>query len=204
MPGYLYFLPTGILWAFKKPLLFFAFASISSVSYTSVLQRTFNLVIATPPPADPDGPADAPEAEPVEHEFSMIDQEDFAGIDAYVKKHALHDASMAEARRAQGTQGAKSQSGGTQANGQTSEDQENAAAEEGEDEDEEDEEGEDYDPGSEGESEGSGTDTSEDENGPAQEDDPDLDSDLCSDDSNAPWQQKRKAAGLPTHHRLDD
>ena len=33
-------------------------------------------------------------------EFSMLDQADFAGIDEYVKRHDLNDASMAADRRA--------------------------------------------------------------------------------------------------------
>jgi hypothetical protein len=84
--GFLYFLSTGILFGFRKPLLFYAFSNINSVSYTSVLQRTFNLNITT---ADDD-----------ETEFAMIDQVDFAGIDDYIKRHSLNDASMAEQRRA--------------------------------------------------------------------------------------------------------
>ena len=35
-----------------------------------------------------------------EIEFSMLDQADFAGIDEYVKRHGLNDASMAAERRA--------------------------------------------------------------------------------------------------------
>ncbi|KAF2210338.1 hypothetical protein CERZMDRAFT_45191 [Cercospora zeae-maydis SCOH1-5] len=91
--GYLFFLPNGILFGFKKPLSFFPFSCIESISYTSVLQRTFNLVITA---TEPGGSTD--EAKDVE--FSMIDQADFAGIDEYVKRHGLNDASMAAARRA--------------------------------------------------------------------------------------------------------
>ncbi|KAI7508040.1 Rtt106-domain-containing protein [Hortaea werneckii] len=98
--GYLWFLSTGILFGFKKPIAFFPFTSIDSISYTSVLQRTFNLVIAArddPPPHRTD---DAEEPEAKEIEFSMLDQQDFAGIDEYVKRHGLNDASMAAQRRA--------------------------------------------------------------------------------------------------------
>jgi hypothetical protein len=35
-----------------------------------------------------------------EMEFSMLDQADFPGIDAYVKRHGLNDASLADTRRA--------------------------------------------------------------------------------------------------------
>ena len=39
--GYLFFLSTGIFFGFKKPLELFPFDQITSVSYLSVLQRTF-------------------------------------------------------------------------------------------------------------------------------------------------------------------
>lgn len=89
--GYLFFLPNGIVFGFKKPLSFFPFSSVESISYTSVLQRTFNLVIT----ATEGGSTEAKDVE-----FSMIDQADFAGIDEYVKRHGLNDASMAADRRA--------------------------------------------------------------------------------------------------------
>jgi hypothetical protein len=87
----MFFLGPGILWAFKKPVLFLPFHAITSVSYTSVLQRTFNLVInAQEPGSDSES----------EIEFAMVDQADFAGIDAYIKRHGLNDASLADSRRA--------------------------------------------------------------------------------------------------------
>lgn len=139
--------------------MYFSFASIESLSYTSVLQRTFNLNITVSDPASAD-------QKPQEVEFSMIDQADYSGIDSYVKKHSLNDASMAAQRRAQRYN----------VNGPVKgEDGEDAAAEGEEDgetelqkaqqmlEDAEDEEEEDYDPGSEGESEGEGSSSSEEE-----------------------------------------
>ncbi|OTA22171.1 Histone chaperone [Hortaea werneckii EXF-2000] len=78
--GYLWFLSTGILFGFKKPIAFFPFTSIDSISYTS-----------TRPQSHP---------KRKEIEFSMLDQQDFAGIDEYVKRHGLNDASMAAQRRA--------------------------------------------------------------------------------------------------------
>lgn len=56
-----------------------------------MLQRTFNLVIAA---------TEGESTEAKETEFSMIDQADFGGIDEYVKRHGLNDASMAADRRA--------------------------------------------------------------------------------------------------------
>lgn len=153
--GYLFFLPTGILWGFKKPLLFLPLDRIQAVSYTSVLQRTFNLLIEV------DVGGDKTE----EIEFGMIDQEDYAGInEMYIARHGLQDRSMAEARKAKrelaenakGSKGGEDGGDGQEDDGLT--ELERARLEEERRlQDEEDEEEEDYDPGSEGESEGSGT-----------------------------------------------
>ncbi|TKA82306.1 hypothetical protein B0A55_01444 [Friedmanniomyces simplex] len=100
--GYLFLLPTGILSGFRKPLAFFPFAAIDAISYTAVLQRTFNLVISAREDRSATAGA-AVEEEDIETkdvEFSMIDQADFAGIDGYIKRHGLNDASMAAERRA--------------------------------------------------------------------------------------------------------
>jgi len=151
--GFLYLLSTGIVWGFKKPLEFFPFDLIDSVSYTSVLQRTFNLNITA---------RSTPEAEPQEFEFSMVDQADFAGIDTYVRRHRLQDASMAEQRRAKklninGVKGEEVDGAGEDAEGELQK-----AQREAEDlEDEEEEEDENFDPGEEGESEGEGDSSSD-------------------------------------------
>ena len=154
--GFVFLLPNGIFWGFKKPLEFFSFDAIDSVSYTSVLQRTFNLNIAARIAAD---------AEPQEFEFSMIDQADFAGIDEYVRRHQLQDASMAEQRRAKKLNINGVKGDGVEEEGMDQEEGElQKAAREAEDlEDEEDDEN--FDPGSEGESEGSGSSSEEDEDG---------------------------------------
>ncbi|KAK0286789.1 hypothetical protein LTR35_004258 [Friedmanniomyces endolithicus] len=101
--GYLFLLPNGIVSGFRKPLAFFPFATIEAISYTSVLQRTFNLVITSREPLTAAAAAAAQEEEDgktKDVEFSMIDQADFAGIDGYIKRHGLNDASMAGERRA--------------------------------------------------------------------------------------------------------
>ncbi|KAL4900581.1 hypothetical protein BDW74DRAFT_161727 [Aspergillus multicolor] len=160
--GYLFFLSTGIFFGYKKPLLFFAFENIDSISYTSVLQRTFNLnVVARAIGSD----------ETQEFELSMIDQADFSGIDSYIKTHGLQDASLAEARRAKryNINGAKTEEN-AEADAQDAEGELQKAQRELEDQ--EDEEEEDYDPGSEGESEGSGS-SSEEDSDEDQDDDAD-------------------------------
>ncbi|KIV88541.1 hypothetical protein PV10_08216 [Exophiala mesophila] len=163
--GFLWFLETGIFFGFKKPLALFALEDIESVSYTSVLQRTFNLNIAF---RDPAKSADGGDPVIEEVELSMLDQGDFAGIDAYIKHHGLQDASLAESRRAKKLNiNGTSRASGIKVEG--AEDDEDAADDRTELEkaqqqleDEEDEEEEDYDPGSDGESDGSGADSDDD------------------------------------------
>ncbi len=156
--GFLFFLSIGVVWGFKKPLALFAFDTIESVSYTSVLQRTFNLNITT----RTEGNATQ------EFEFSMIDQADFVGINAYIKKNELQDASMAEQRRAKkynvnsikGEENGEDEEDGPGELEKASQEARQAGADEADDEEEEDEN---FDPGSEGESEGSGSSSEGDE-----------------------------------------
>lgn len=154
--GYLFFLSNGIVSGFKKPMAFFPFSAIDSISYTSVLQRTFNLVIASTESGNPE--------EVKEVEFSMLDQEDFAGIDDYVKRHGLNDASMAAQRRAKAfnvNKDKRAEMNGDAAAGMEVDESELQKAEQ-QLQDEEDEEEEDYEV-SGGESEGSGEDSEEEE-----------------------------------------
>ena len=85
--GYLYFLSTGILYGFRKPIMFFPLATIREVTFTNILQRTFNLVVST-------------EENVHGEEFGMIDQAVFAGIQEYSVKHGIQDASLSEQRKA--------------------------------------------------------------------------------------------------------
>ncbi|KAL8919869.1 MAG: hypothetical protein Q9172_004774 [Xanthocarpia lactea] len=161
--GFLFFLPTGIIFAFKKPLLFYPFHSIASISYTSVLQRTFNLNINVYfSNINTDNTLNNNNADPSTHEieFSMLDQADFASIDAYIKRRNLQDASMAQQRRAQkfNVNGVKNGDDGEVAHDDEEEGELQKAQREAQDmEDEDEEEDENFDPGSEGESEGSGS-----------------------------------------------
>lgn len=177
--GYLFFLETGILWGFKKPLLFIPLDKIAALSYTSVLQRTFNVVVEV-------FTGEGSDTETTEEiEFAMLDQEDYGGINEdYVMRHRLQDRSMADQRKAkrelaENAKGKKDADGeGEDANGTAGEDGmtelERAQMEaEQQLQDEEDEDEEDYDPGSEGESEGSGT---------SDDDDDDDEEDAAEDD----------------------
>lgn len=153
--GYLFFTSVGILYGFKKPLAFFDFAAVNSIAYAAVLRNTFNLVITT---------------QTQEIEFSMLDQENFAGINEYVQKHGLQDASMAAERRAKklnvnppADKGKENGAAAAGAQGEEEESELQKAERELQDQEEDEEEDDDFDPGSEGESEGEGSDSEEDE-----------------------------------------
>ena len=132
-------------------MLYLPFSAIESVSYTNVLQRTFNLVVSV---VNEDGSTE-------DAEFSMLDQADFAPVDAWVKRHGLDDKSLAAGRRAK-VYGVNKPKGERGVEGQEEEGEENAetglAKAEQELQDAEDDE-EDFDPGSEGDSDGSGSDS---------------------------------------------
>lgn len=155
-------------------MLFLPIDRIASVAYTSVLQRTFNLSIEVFVDAGGEEGGEGKE----ELEFAMLDQEDFAGIDGYVRRYGLTDGSMAVARKAkrEGINVVRNEEGeviGVEEGGHLAkaaaeggiaddmEGVEDGGGGGGFDEDDEEEE-EDYDPGSAGESEGEG-DSSEEE-----------------------------------------
>ena len=171
--GYLFFLDNGLLWGFKKPLLFIPLNQTAAVSYCNVLRTTFNMVVEVMVTTE-DGQEKTEEVE-----FGMIDQADYAGIDEnYVRKNRLQDRSMAEQRKAkrevnanekgwkkekkaeQGVVADDDGNGEALANGPTA--LEKAQLEEEQRlQDEEDEDEEDYDPGSDGDSDGSGSSSEE-------------------------------------------
>ncbi|KAL9616084.1 MAG: hypothetical protein Q9160_009003 [Pyrenula sp. 1 TL-2023] len=172
--GFLFLLSTGLIFTPKKPILFFPFSSIKSISYSSVVQRTFSLNVTTRtlkdnPNRESIEEDDEANWETNDFEFSHIDQKDFAGIDAWVKKHGLDDESLASGRRAKVvTVNKKKKNEDRNGDGEgeselrkaereIEEAGEGAEGEDDEERDSEDEREEDYDPGSEGESEGSGT-----------------------------------------------
>ncbi|KAJ4161605.1 uncharacterized protein LMH87_007635 [Akanthomyces muscarius] len=80
--GYLFFLENGILWGYKKPLIFFPLRRIAAIGCTKMLQITFSIIITvfTKKGAINNG-----------YEFSMIDREDYSGIDDYIKRNGLQN-----------------------------------------------------------------------------------------------------------------
>ncbi|KAK5629233.1 hypothetical protein RRF57_004948 [Xylaria bambusicola] len=167
--GYLFFLENGILWGFKKPLMFLPLDKIAAVSYTNVLQRTFNIVVEIF--TGEGGDEEATE----EIEFAMLDQEDYNGINEdYIARHKLQDRSLADQRKAkreliENTKGKKGSGEGEEnGNGAVGEDgmtelQRAQLEAEQQLQDEEDEDEEDYDPGSDEDEDGSGTSSDDDD-----------------------------------------
>ncbi|KAG6000063.1 hypothetical protein E4U21_005987 [Claviceps maximensis] len=179
--GYLFFLENGILWGFKKPLILIPLNRIAAISYTNILQITFNMVVEV---------FSAIDGEPNEEfEFGMLDQQDYGGIDDFIKRNGLQDRSMAEQRKAKlqlaENRASKKSSGGDAqpdddagaADGDEKTELEKAHLEaEQQIQDDEDEDEEDYDPGSDDDSDGSGE-SSEDDEGDEQDGDEDEDED---------------------------
>jgi len=173
--------------------MFLPLDKIAAISYTSVLQRTFNMVVEIYTGGKTeDGQEDATE----EIEFAMLDQEDYNEINEnYVIHHKLQDRSLADQRKAKrelvenlkGKKGAGAGDGDQDGNDATAEDgmtELERAQREAEQQlqDEEDEDEEDYDPGSEGESEGSGSSSDDDDDDDDEDDDEEDEEDGAGDD----------------------
>ncbi|KAI0874229.1 hypothetical protein GGS24DRAFT_460163, partial [Hypoxylon argillaceum] len=165
--GFLFFLENGIMWGFKKPLMFLPLDKIAAISYTNVLQRTFNMVVEIF--TGEGGDEEATD----ELEFAMLDQEDYNGINEnYVTRHRLQDRSLADQRKAkreliENSKGKKGE-GEQDGNGAVGDDgmtelQRAQLEAEQQLQDEEDEDEEDYDPGSDGDTDGSGVSSDDDD-----------------------------------------
>lgn len=101
--GFLFFLPTGILFGFKKPTLFFPVSSLASTVITNITQRTFDLTLTLRPESKILGSAGfrtTKDGDDDTVQFSMIEQSEYGGIEAYTKKVNINDHSMAEERKA--------------------------------------------------------------------------------------------------------
>jgi hypothetical protein len=101
--GFLFFLPTGILFGFKKPTLFFPITHLASNVITNITQRTFDLTLTLKPGCQVLGTAGfrtTKEGDDDTVQFSMIEQSEYGGIEAYTKKLGINDQSMAEERKA--------------------------------------------------------------------------------------------------------
>ncbi|KAI8371880.1 hypothetical protein BD560DRAFT_395705 [Blakeslea trispora] len=100
--GYLFFLPTGILFGFKKPTLFFPKESLASNVITGITQRTFDLTLTLKPDGQilGTGIKTTREDDLETVQFSMIEQSEYGRIDAYTKRLGLNDQSMDEKLKA--------------------------------------------------------------------------------------------------------
>ncbi|WBW72569.1 histone H3.3 H4 heterotetramer chaperone Rtt106 [Schizosaccharomyces osmophilus] len=83
--GYLYFLKKGVLWGFRKPMLFIDTSDIQNFYYSNVLQRTFSINF---------------EVRNTILSFDMIDQSVFQALNEYATTHGLMDTSLAEEKAA--------------------------------------------------------------------------------------------------------
>ncbi|KAI9494842.1 hypothetical protein BDB00DRAFT_817279 [Zychaea mexicana] len=98
--GCLYFLPEGILFGFKKPIVFFPLSCLASTFYSGITQHTFDLSLVLRKSRRPLGSTitgfNIKDDEEATVEFSMIEQSEYGGIDAYIKKVGINDKSMSE------------------------------------------------------------------------------------------------------------
>ncbi|KAG0068457.1 hypothetical protein BGZ89_004698 [Linnemannia elongata] len=115
--GTIYLLPTGILFAFRKPVLFLRAAAIEAVGIHSVLSRTFDFeVVMDTTTSTSEGGRDNGKDEsrrgatvedlegiPPENKdgrraigFGMVDTKEFARMEEWIKKAGIRDRSMSE------------------------------------------------------------------------------------------------------------
>lgn len=78
--GFLYFLPLGLLYGFKKPVLYFPHTCIRGIDVHSITSRTFDISICY---------VEGESEEKHAVEFSMIDNTEFDGIESYIKEFQL-------------------------------------------------------------------------------------------------------------------
>ncbi|KAG0369718.1 histone chaperone Rttp106-like-domain-containing protein [Gamsiella multidivaricata] len=99
--GTIYLLPTGILFAFRKPILFLRAAAIEAVGVHSVLSRTFDFEVimkdtSVATPEDLEGvPVDNKDGRRAVG-FGMVDTKEFGQMEEWIKKAGIRDRSMSE------------------------------------------------------------------------------------------------------------
>ncbi|KAF9182379.1 hypothetical protein BGZ51_001485 [Haplosporangium sp. Z 767] len=98
--GTIYLLPTGILFAFRKPILFMRSGAIEAVGIHSVLSRTFDFEVVMDVNAT--SPEDL-EGIPPENKdgrraigFGMVDTKEFGRMEEWIKKAGIRDRSLSE------------------------------------------------------------------------------------------------------------
>ncbi|KAI9482675.1 MAG: hypothetical protein EXX96DRAFT_518419 [Benjaminiella poitrasii] len=137
--GFLFFLPTGILFGFKKPTIFVPVSSLASTVIMSVTNRTFDFMLKIRPEAvllGSSGFKATKEGDEETIQFSMIEQAEYEGIEAYTKKLNINDHSLAEERKA------------TMSKKQQQKDEDGRAVESQQDDDDSDEFDDDFEPSS--------------------------------------------------------
>ncbi|KAF8975909.1 hypothetical protein BGZ46_008742 [Entomortierella lignicola] len=101
--GTIYLLPTGILFAFRKPILFLRSAAIDAVGIHSVVSRTFDFEVVMDSTGRVSTVEDL-EGVPGETKgdarrvvgFGMVDTKEFGRMEDWIKKAGIRDRSMSE------------------------------------------------------------------------------------------------------------
>ncbi|KAF9353504.1 hypothetical protein BGX26_008730 [Mortierella sp. AD094] len=101
--GTIYLLPTGILFAFRKPILFLRSAAIEAVGVHSVMTRTFDFEVVMD---STNGVSTSEDLEGVPAEtksdprravgFGMVDTKEFGRMEDWIKKAGIRDRSLSE------------------------------------------------------------------------------------------------------------
>ncbi|RUP47405.1 hypothetical protein BC936DRAFT_145771 [Jimgerdemannia flammicorona] len=115
--GGLFPLPTGLLFGFRKPVLFIPLSDVASATFHGVTSRTFNMTVrlkdgrvalggggiasSTTPSAGAHRKQEDEAGEAgMDYEFSMIGQADFGAIDDYMKRAQVVDESLSSQNKA--------------------------------------------------------------------------------------------------------
>ncbi|KAG0046756.1 hypothetical protein BGZ83_008067 [Gryganskiella cystojenkinii] len=102
--GTMYLLPTGLLFAFRKPILFLPTTGIEAIGVHSVMTRTFDFEVVLNSEScsieDLEGvpPESSKEAGSGKRTvgFSMVDRKEFERVEDWIKKSGIRDRSLSE------------------------------------------------------------------------------------------------------------
>ncbi|KAG0245509.1 hypothetical protein BGW41_000136 [Actinomortierella wolfii] len=104
--GTIYLLPKGILFAFKKPIIYLPANKIDAIGFHSIVSRTFDFEIVVSEDASPEdceGVPPAPSNQSASSTqqrrtvgFGMVDTKEFAKVEEWIKKSGIRDRSMSE------------------------------------------------------------------------------------------------------------
>jgi len=201
--GTMYLLPTGLLFAFRKPILFLPTTGIEAIGVHSVMTRTFDFEVvlnsASCSVEDLEGvpPESSKESGSGKRTvgFSMVDRKEFERVEDWIKKSGIRDRSLSEDLKAKDkgvATGQGSKKRGRQADGDATggEDEEEGDGSAGgqqkksvDDDDDDDEEDEDFAPESDEDHIMEEYDSNPEESGSGNEGQDDAEEDIGEDSS---------------------